>query len=137
MHRYVLDTNVLVASLSARSPHHWIWLSLTQDKEFFLCVSTEILEEYEEIIQQFYGEETATAVMETLDNLSNIMHITRYFRWNFIIADPDDDKFVDCAIAAQAKFIVSEDKHFKILKREQNPFIKAIKIVEFKSIMGK
>ena len=36
MHRYVLDTNVLVASLSSRSPHHWIWVSLTQQKEFFL-----------------------------------------------------------------------------------------------------
>ena len=110
---------------------------MTQDKEFFLCVTTEVLEEYEEIIQRFYGEETATAVMETLDNLPNVMYITRYFRWNLIIADPDDDKFVDCAVAAQAKFIVSEDKHFNILKREQNPFIKAIKIVEFKSIMGK
>jgi putative PIN family toxin of toxin-antitoxin system len=110
---------------------------LTQHKEFFLCVSTEILEEYEEILQRFYGVETATAVMETLENLPNVMYITRYFRWNVIIADPDDDKFVDCAVAAQAKFIVSEDKHFNVLRKDPNPIIKAIKIADFKIIMGK
>ena len=137
MQRYVLDTNVLVASLSDRSKYHWIWLSLTQHKDFFLCVTTEILEEYEEVVQRFYGEKTAAAVLETLVNLPNTMHITSYFRWHFIIADPDDDKFVDCAVAAQAKYIVSEDHHFKILNREKNPFIRAVNIKEFKVIMGK
>ncbi|MEY4904430.1 MAG: hypothetical protein RLZZ292_2245 [Bacteroidota bacterium] len=135
MQRYVLDTNVLVASLSSRSPHHWIWLSLTQHKAFYLCVTTEILEEYEEIIQRFYGEEAATSVMKTLDNLPNILYITRYFRWYLIVADPDDDKFVDCAVAAQAKFIVSEDKHFNVLRQDPNPLITAIKIAEFRIIM--
>jgi putative PIN family toxin of toxin-antitoxin system len=137
MQRYVLDTNVLVASISTRSPHHWIWQSLTQKKEFYLCVTTEILEEYEEILQRFYKQDTVTTIMETLENLSNIVFITRYYRWNFIIADPDDDKFVDCAIAAQAKYIVSEDNHLQILNREPLFFLKAIKIVDFKEIMGK
>jgi uncharacterized protein len=137
MQRYVLDTNVLVASISTRSPHHWIWQSLTQKKEFYLCVTTEILEEYEEILQRFYKQDTVTTIMETLENLSNIVFITRYYRWNFIIADPDDDKFVDCAIAAQAKYIVSEDNHLQILNREPLFFLKAIKIVDFKEFMGK
>jgi putative PIN family toxin of toxin-antitoxin system len=137
MQRYVLDTNVLIASISDRSPHHWIWLSLTQDKEFILCVTTDILEEYEEVLQRFYGAEAATIVMEAFDNLSNIEYITRYYCWNLIVDDPDDNKFVDCAVAAQAKFIVSEDKHFNVLKNDPNPFITAIKIAEFKTIMGK
>jgi uncharacterized protein len=137
MQHYVLDTNVLIASISDRSPHHWIWLSLTQYKEFVLCVTTDILEEYEEVLQRFYGEEAATAVMETLENLSNIDYITRYYAWNLITADPDDNKFVDCAVAAQAKFIVSEDKHFNVLKQDPYPLITAIKIAEFKVIMGK
>jgi uncharacterized protein len=135
MQNFVLDTNVLVASISSRSPHHWIWQSLTQKKEFRICVTTEILEEYEEILQRFYGKEAATAVMETLDNLPNITYITRYYRWNFIVADPDDDKFVDCAIAAQAQYIVSEDNHLQILNRERLFFLKTIKIAEFHKIM--
>ena len=137
MEHYVLDTNVLIASISDRSPHHWIWISLTQSKEFVLCVTTDILEEYEEVIQRFYGTETATIAMKVLDNLSNIKFITRYYRWHLIIADPDDDKFVDCAVAAQAQFIVSEDKHFNILKETSFPMVTAIKIDAFKLIMGK
>jgi uncharacterized protein len=137
MMRYVLDTNVLIASISERSPHHWIWISLTQTKEFYICVTTEILEEYEEIIQRFYGVNAANFVMETIANLSNVVYISHYFRWNLIVTDPDDNKFVDCAVAAQAKFIVSEDKHFNVLKNDPNPLIIAIKIDEFKEIMIK
>jgi uncharacterized protein len=136
MERYVLDTNVLVASLSTRSPHHWIWLYLTQHKNFILCVTTEILEEYEEILQRFYGVAAATAALETLDNLSNVLYVTRYFRWQMIVADPDDDKFVDCAVAAQAKLIVSEDKHFDILKKDPIAIVKAVNIAEFKLRMN-
>jgi uncharacterized protein len=132
--RYLLDTNVLIACISSKSPHYWIWLNLTQYKSFTLCVTTDILEEYEEILQRFYGEAAATAVMETLMNLPNVLRIARYYRWNFIYADPDDDKFVDCAIAAQAQFIVTEDNHFKALKKL--PFPIAIKIAKFKEIMG-
>ena len=121
MQRFVLDTNVLIASISNRSPHHWIWQSLTQKKDFYICVTTEILEEYEEVLQRFYAPDTVTNIMETLENLPNIVYITRFYRWYFIVADPDDDKFVDCAIAGQAKYIVSEDNHLQILNREPLP----------------
>jgi predicted nucleic acid-binding protein len=39
-----------------------------------------------------------------------------YFRWNLIQADSDDNKFVDCAISARVRFIVTNDNHFKELK---------------------
>jgi predicted nucleic acid-binding protein len=39
-----------------------------------------------------------------------------------VVLDMNDNKFVDCAIAANAHFLVTEDKHFKIL--EQIPFPK-------------
>lgn len=134
MQRYVLDTNVLVASISDRSPHHWIWLSLTQNKDFILCVTTDILEEYEEVIQRFYGKDAATAVMETIDNLSNINYITRYFRWHLIVADPDDDKFVDCAVAGNVDFLVTNDRHYNVLKTIGFPPINVISLEEFEEI---
>ncbi len=137
MQRFVLDTNVLIASISNRSPHHWIWQSLTQKKDFYICVTTEILEEYEEVLQRFYAPDTVTNIMETLENLPNIVYITRFYRWYFIVADPDDDKFVDCAIAGQAKYIVSEDNHLQILNREPLFFLKTLKIQDFKALMDK
>jgi predicted nucleic acid-binding protein len=45
-----------------------------------------------------------------------------------IYADPDDDKFVDCAVAANAKFIVTEDNHFNVLKNYAFPAVEIIKL---------
>lgn len=137
MKRYVLDTNVLVASISSRSPHHWIWQTLIYEKGFQLCVTTEILQEYEEVLQRFYGKEVAETVLETLEMLPNIVFIIRYYAWNLIKEDPDDNKFVDCAIAGQAELIVSEDKHFNVLKSYPFPKVLVVRIAEFKEILAK
>ena len=112
--RIVLDTNILLTIFSNRSKNHWIWLALTENK-YTLCITHDILLEYEEIITRHASPELAGAVIDALLDLTNVELITRYFSWNLITADPDDNKFVDCAIAAQARFIVSEDRHFTIL----------------------
>jgi predicted nucleic acid-binding protein len=49
--------------------------------------------------------------------------------------DPDDNKFFDCAVASNADYLVSEDKHFNILKHIPFPSVNAIKTAEFKSIL--
>ena len=48
-----------------------------------------------------------------------------------VTADPDDNKFVDCAIASNAKYIVSQDHHFDILKKIPFPKIDVVTIEEF------
>ena len=60
---------------------------------------------------------------------------TRYFEWNAIVNDPDDNKFFDCAVAASADFIVTQDKHFNILKQIPFPSVVAIKALEFKQVL--
>ena len=52
--------------------------------------------------------------------------MTPYFHFKLIIADPDDDKFVDCAIAANAKFVVTDDGHFDVLKQIDFPKVEII-----------
>ena len=47
---------------------------------------------------------------------------------NVIEADPDDNKFVDCAVAGNAKFIVTEDGHYDILKDLMLPRVDVIKL---------
>ena len=64
-------------------------------------------------------------------NRSNTRHIKIYFRFGLIKADPDDNKFVDCAIKANAKYIVSEDHHFDVLKTIHFPPVNVISIDEF------
>lgn len=45
--------------------------------------------------------------------------------------DEDDNKYVDCAIVANADHLVSEDRHFKILKDIDFPRLSVIKVDEF------
>ena len=129
--KVVIDTNLFWVSISRNSSTHWIFRALL-DGKFTLCVTTDILNEYEEIIGQKLGVETADAVMETLDNLFNIELVTRYYRWQLIIDDPDDNPFADCAIAISADALVTQDRHFNILKKTPFPKVNLMNIDKFK-----
>jgi len=64
------------------------------------------------------------------------MKINNYYKWNLISTDLDDNKFVDCALNAGADFIVTNDKHFNVLKSLAFPPIKVIDIDSFKQIIN-
>jgi len=118
----LLDTNVLLVSMSDRSPYHWVYLGLLQG-DYELCVTTDILLEYAEIIERHIGVEASESLQGTLtlEHLSNVILITSYFRFDLITKDRDDNKFVDCAVVANAHFIVSEDKGFRVLEKHTIP----------------
>lgn len=128
--KVVIDTNVLWVSISRRSASHWLFQAIL-DGSLTICVTTEILDEYSEIMSSKLGIEASEAVLSLFDNLPNIQLITRYYRWFAIKADADDDKFVDCAVAANAICIITEDKHFKILEKLDFPKITAMNIAKF------
>jgi putative PIN family toxin of toxin-antitoxin system len=134
MLRIVLDTNVLVASISRKSPFHWVWEAFVQGK-YQLCITTDILDEYAEIIERYFSTTDAENTLTQIMLSQNIIQIIRYYEWNAIEQDPDDNKFFDCAVAANAHYIVSEDKHFNILKKIPFPSVTRIKTAEFKQIM--
>lgn len=116
----VLDTNILLVAVARNSALHLIFQKLIQ-AQFKLAVSTEILLEYEEILGRKLGEDAAKNVLFLLVNLPNLIRVETHFFWGLITKDPDDNKFIDCAIAANAKYIVSDDKHFKILNEIDFP----------------
>lgn len=70
MQKVVLDTNVLLVSISEKSKLHWIFKSLV-DKRYELCVTTDILNEYAEIIEQKMGRDVGESVLGMIENLSN------------------------------------------------------------------
>jgi uncharacterized protein len=114
-----LDTGVFLQIFGRKQPFQPILRALL-DGRITLAVSTEILLEYEEIITRLSGVERwrdVAALLELLAQLyGNIRHVEPQFRFNVISTDPDDNKFCDCAIAAEANFIVAEDNHFDVLK---------------------
>jgi len=113
--KVVLDTNVLLVSISDKSSLHWVFQRLLA-KEYVLCVTTDILAEYEEIIERHMGAKASEDALGLIGNLTNIEYITTYYKFQ-LLKDEDDDKFVDCAIAANASYIVSHDSDFKILEK--------------------
>lgn len=129
MARLVLDTNSLIQCIARRSHYHAIWLSLLDGRNS-LCVSNEILEEYEEILERKASHIFAMLAINVIINNPYTVFITPYYHFNLITVDFDDNKFVDCAVAGNAKFIVTEDHHYDILQKIDFPKVEIIKLDE-------
>ena len=134
MKRVVLDTNCLIASLSRTSESYDVWRGL-QEGRYILCVSNDILMEYAEIIARKTTPLIAENVIQIILNSKFVEFVTPFYHYGLITADHDDNKFVDCAFAANATFIVSDDKHFKPLQQITFPHLLVIKLMEFVEIL--
>jgi len=96
-----------------------------------LCVSNEIINEYEEILARKISPNFAEMVVQLILNSDNTIFVNPYFHFGLITTDPDDNKFVDCAIVSNADYIVSQDAHFSVLKKINFPKVNVIRIEEF------
>ena len=133
--KIVLDTNVFLVALSKNRKYATVFRAFLEGK-YVLAISTEILAEYEEIIAQRYPKEFVEEVFDLLISAPNVIRQDVYYNWNLITADPDDNKFVDVAVATNADFIVTNDKHFKILDTIDFPKVNIITAEEFLEILG-
>jgi len=134
--RVVLDTNVLLVSIAKKSKYRPIFDALL-DGLFQAVVSNEIISEYVEILERKTNAIIAYNIAEAIIKLPNVDKIEISYRWNLIHADPDDNKFVDCAIAGRVKYVVSNDKHFDVLKNIDFPKVEIITIDDFLTEIGK
>ncbi len=134
MRRIVIDTNCLIAILPSKSPYHKVWTDFLE-QQLEICVSNEILMEYEEIISEKTSPAFAEAIIKTLINKPNFIRVYPTWRFGYIVADPDDNKFVDCAICGRAELLVSNDKHFNVLKDIGFPYVRVLRIQDFVQII--
>jgi uncharacterized protein len=133
--KIVLDTNVLLTSISPKSKDFWIFKAFINE-DFTLCMSTEIMAEYEEIISREMGPAIANDLMQVFEFANNVELITTWYRWSLISIDPDDNKFVDCAVACGASYLVSEDRHFRVLVNIPFPKVNVIGVDDFDKILN-
>lgn len=130
MNPVVIDTNCLLQIISRKSPYRPIWDAFLAGR-FTLCVSNEILDEYQEILEQQVTPTVAENLVMLILNRENVKLVDPHFRMGIITADPDDNKFVDCAFAAGADYLVSEDSHFRVLFDLPFPQLKLITLDGF------
>lgn len=109
--RVILDTNVLVSGIFWSGPPFKI-LELWRDRKVRLITSPEIIVEYQRVAMEL-AEKFQTVSIEPLLSLivaSSEIYIPPDLP-SQVCKDPDDDKFIACAIASGADFIVSGDKN--------------------------
>lgn len=122
--------------IGRKSPYRWIFEEILNEK-LTICVSSEILLEYEEILEQLTTPEIARNVMSFLSVYPSVEKIDVYYNWDVIEADPDDNKFVDCAVAGEASYLVSNDRHFNIIRELDFPYVRVLKGKEFEEVWKK
>jgi len=132
--KVVLDTNTILRCISRRSK-----FSVVLDKLFNgnyeLAVTTDILLEYEEKIAEIFSKETAELFIGALSLLPNVTKTDIYYHLQLINSDADDNKFSDCAFAGNAHYLVTNDKHFNVLKTYTFPAINIITLEEFEKVI--
>lgn len=132
--KVVIDCNVFVTALSSRSPYHPIVTSLLNGT-FSLHISTEICLEFSEKIRDKFSSAVANAFLDALYTSPYVVQSEPTYRWNLIVSDDDDNKYIDCYIKSNADFIVTNDKHFNILKQTPFPTVRCITIDEFMELL--
>jgi len=111
----VVDTNVLISALARQSPIAPLFRTIAKG-ELRLAITSAIVLEYEEIAAERGGPAFAAKVMHWLSLVSaswgTIEQVHPSYQFRVISADPDDNKFVDCAITANADFVITHDTDY-------------------------
>ncbi len=133
--KVVLDTNCLLLILSKKGSFYSIFEEIKRGN-IRLIVTTEIINEYEEILEKIYSREVAENVVKSILNHSKKTLIDKiYYNWNLISVDEDDNKFVDAYVVSNANFLVTNDKHFDVLKEIEFPPVSVINLIDFKKTL--
>jgi putative PIN family toxin of toxin-antitoxin system len=109
--KIVMDTNVFVSGVFFSGPPYQI-LKAWQSGEFELVVSTEILDEYQrvgEILAEQYPRIDLNPILSFVIEHAKVYKSTKLKEP--ICEDPDDDKFIACALSSESRIIISGDKH--------------------------
>jgi len=113
MMRVVIDTNVFVSSFFGGNPRKII--DLWKNVNINLCLSKDILEEYVDVLQRvgLKEEEEIEELLSLFAKGFNILFITKTPKIRVVKDDPDDDKFIECAVALKAEVIITGDEALK------------------------
>jgi len=136
----VVDTNQFVSGFLSKTGASARLMNAYRDGYFVLVISQEILDEirevfsYSKIMQKYrLSPSEIEHFLELLDH--HALKVFPQTHPDVVTEDPDDNKFLSCAAAAQADYIVSGDRHLLQLGRYQE--ISIVTVNEFLRIIGR
>ncbi len=116
MNRVVIDTNVFISSFFGGIPRRIV--DLWKDGKITLCLSQEIVEEYIEVLRRLgTADDEIRRITSLFSENFHSLFTANTPRLEIVKNDPDDNKFIECAVALDCKLIVSGDKHLKSIKK--------------------
>lgn len=127
--RVVIDTNIFITIIGKKSPYRWIFDKIIRG-DLLLCISNDIIYEYQEVIAEKTNREIAQNITDFLVIHPFVIQIGIFYKWKLISTDDDDNKFVDCAISADA-YIISNDIHLQEAKKSEFPVVNVLTLKEF------
>ena len=107
--KVVIDTNIFVSSFFGGNPKKII--DLWKNEEITLCLSHAVLDEYIDVLGRI-GMKDEGELAELLSLFSegfNILFTTKTPKIKIVKNDPDDDKFIECAVALKADAVITGD----------------------------
>jgi uncharacterized protein len=115
MLKVVIDTNVFISALYLPQPRPAEVVLLARRKKILNCTSPEILAEIERILPKklLWDQAKAQSAVRQIGNFSEMVHPEERLA---VIADTADNRLLECAVASQAEFIITGDKHLLGLK---------------------
>jgi len=127
--KVILDTNVLLSGIFFSGPPYVI-LKAWQEGKIEIIVSEDIIAEYQRVAEELSQQFPSVDIERILELLTIHTEIvdTKNFQAT-VCEDPDDNKFISCALAGKSKIIVSGDKH--LLKISGHEGIQVLKPREF------
>lgn len=128
--KIVLDTNSFISCIGKRSPYRNVFDAFL-NSQYDLCVSTEILLEYEEKFEQFWGEEVTQNLLGVILTSENTSLHDIFYNFHLVQGDLDDNKFSDTYLSASADILVSNDKKLLALNKLDFPPVRVITLEDF------
>jgi len=108
--KIVIDTNVFVSSFFGGNPKKII--DFWKQDHFILCVSDKILDEYIAVLQRLglEDEKELGELLELFSRGNNMLFTKKTSHLEIVKDDPEDDKFIECAVELEAGFIITGDR---------------------------
>jgi hypothetical protein len=127
--KVVVDTNVFISSFFGGNPRKIIdyWKS----GKVTLCLSKPIIDEYIEVLRRLklQNEKEIDELLGLFAHGFNVVFTAKTPELHIVEKDPDDNMFIECAVALKAEFVISGDKALKDIRSYMN--IKIISPREF------